>query len=197
MVLQLGVFNGNLAENSVGEGRAAIGWHFLADYVGHALGEEPVDFLLRQIAAVTVISAADGLVLDFFEPFLGAEAAVSLALFNQLFGVGKVHILALALNIRTVVAADVGTFVVLKPCELQRVVYKVHRALNKAFAVGVLNSQNKFSALRFRHKVLIQSGSQVSHMHKAGRARSVSCSDGFFCHKITLLIKILYQIIIA
>ena len=70
LVLQLGVFNGNLAENSVGEGRAALGRHFLADYIGYALGKKPVDFLLRKVAAVAVVSAADGFVLDFFKPFL-------------------------------------------------------------------------------------------------------------------------------
>ena len=118
LILQLAVLDGNLAEHRVGEGRAALSGHFLTDNVGRSLGEQAVNLLLRQIAAVTVIAAADGFVLDFFQPFLGAEAAVSLALGNQLFRVGKIHILALGLHIGTEVAADVGTFVVLQTGEL-------------------------------------------------------------------------------
>ena len=103
-----------------------------------------------------------------------------------MLGVGEVHILALALNIGAEIAADVGTLVVLESRELERVVNEVDRALNKALTVGVLNAQNELSALRLSHKVLVQSGSEVADVHKARRARRVTCSDGFLCHKITL-----------
>ena len=133
---------------------------------------------------MAVIAAAYGFALDFFKALLGAEAAVRLAIFYKLLGVGQVHVLALGLDIRAEPAANVGAFVVLKSSELERIIDKVDRALNKALAVGVLNPQNKFAALRFRHKVLIKSRAKISHMHKARGAGRVTGANRFFTHKI-------------
>ena len=140
------------------------------------------DLLLRQIAAVTVIAAADGLVLQLFQPLLGAEAPVRLALSNQLIGIGKIHVLALRLHIGAKVAADVGSLVVAQACQLHGMINNVHRAVNQPFAVGVLNSQNEFAALRLRHQILIQRRAQIAHVHKAGGAGRVTGANRFVTH---------------
>ena len=70
LILQLAVLDGDFAEYRVGEGRAALDRHFLADNIGHALSEKAVDLLLRKVAAVSVVAAADGFLLDFLEPLL-------------------------------------------------------------------------------------------------------------------------------
>ena len=180
LVLQLAVLDRDLAEYRVREGRRALGRHLLADNIGDARVQILLYLLVAEVAAVAVIAAADGLFLELFEPLLGAEAAVRLALFDELFGVGQVHILSLALHIGAVVAADVGAFVVDKSRGFQGVVDNVYRAFYISFLIGVLNTQDEGAALTFRYQIFIQRRSQVADVHEARRTGRESCS--YFTH---------------
>ena len=185
LILQLAVLHRDVAEHRVRKGRAALGRHLLTDDIGNALSKLLLNLLLRQIAAMAVVAAADSLGLQLFEPLLGAEAAVRLALSDQLFGIGQIHLLALRLHIGTKIAADVGTLVVLQACQLHGMINNVHRAVNQPFAVGVLNSQNEFAALRLRHQILIQRRAQIAHVHKAGGTGRITGADCFVTHIAT------------
>ena len=185
LILQLAVLHRDVAEHRVRKGRAALGRHLLTDDIGNALVKLLPDLLLRQIAAVAVVAAADGLALQPLQTLLGAEAAVRLALSDQLFGIGQIHLLALRLHIGAKIAADVGTLVVLQACQLHGMINNVHRAVNQPFTVGVLDPQNKLAALRLRHQIFIQRRAQVAHVHKAGGTGRIPGADCFVTHIAT------------
>ena len=181
LILQLLVFYGNSAVNSVLEGGCALKRHFLADDIGRALCHKLVDFLLGEITAVAVV-ACTGIIAvcaQTVEAFLGTEAAVSLALANKLLGIGDVHIPSFALYIGAVVAAYIRTFIVHKSGTLQGIVDNINCALDLSFLVGVLDAQDKLAAEGFCNQVFIKRCSQVAHMHEACRAGRKSCSYGF------------------
>ena len=171
LILQLRIVHGDLAENRVGEGGGAFDRHFLADDIGRAGVEKLLDFLPGQIAAVAVIAAAGILALNGFQTLLGAEAAVCLALIDELFGKGEIHLSAFALDIGAVVAADIGTLVMLKSRGGEGFVDDVHSALDIALLIGVLNAEHKGASLRFCNQIFIQRRSEIADVHKAGRRR--------------------------
>ena len=74
----------------------------------------------------------------------------------------------------------------LQTCQLKRVVDEVNRAFDKSFAVGVLDAEDKFAALRFGDKVLVKRRSEVADVHEARGTRRVSGSDCKLSHQITL-----------
>ena len=114
LILQLAVFHRDGAVYRVLKGGGAGKRHLLADDVGNALRKQAVNFLLREVAAVAVVPAEAAVLMEGIKPLLGTEAIVGLALLHQLFGVGLVQILALALHIGTEAAVAVGALVVLQ-----------------------------------------------------------------------------------
>ena len=194
LILKLRVLNGNIAEHCVGKSRAALYGHFLADNIRNAVVKILLYLLLGEIAAVTVIAAADGFALNLFKALLCTKAAVRLALLDKLLGVGKIHILALRLHIGTVIAPDVGAFVVPEPRKLKGIINKINRSAHKPLAVGVLDPQNEFAALRLCYQILIKRGAQISYVHKSRGARRVTGADSFLSHKYTSNKKYAIQI---
>ena len=75
-----------------------------------------------------------------FEPFFRAETVIRPAEFDKLFGVFMINFLPFALNVRSVISADVRSFVVNKPRTLKRTVNKLYRAFNVALLIGILYS---------------------------------------------------------
>ena len=80
LILQFAVIHRDCAEHRVRKGGGAFDGHLLSDDIGDARVQFFLYLFFTEIAAVTVIAAADSLVLDLFQTLLGAEAAVRLAL---------------------------------------------------------------------------------------------------------------------
>ena len=119
---------------------------------------------------MAVVTAAGALLLvEGVQPLFGAEAVISLALFHQLFRIGLVHILSLALYIRAVFTAHIRALVMLQAYHIQRAVNHIHRAIHQP--------QNEFPFLGFGDQIFIKRRSQITHMHKPGRTRRIPCSD--------------------
>ena len=176
LVLDLLVLDRDRAVHRVLKRGRAVERHFLADDVRRAGVEQPLHLLGGQVAAVAVVAAEGVRRVDRLQPLLRAEAVVRLALPDELLRVGLVKILALALDIRAVCAADVGAFVVLEADLLQRAVDHVGRALHIALLVRVLNAQHKGAALRFCDEILVQRRPEIADVHEAGRARRKACA---------------------
>ena len=83
-------------------------------------------------------------------------------------GVLDIDITALGLDIGAYSAVLIGTFVPNKTGLAKSVIYYVCRALDISFAVGILDSQHKISAVLFCYKVFIKSGAQIADVHIAG-----------------------------
>ena len=154
--------------------------HLLSDNVGNAGIKVLLYLFFREVSAVTVITCAFGSVLlQCLKALLGAEASVSLALGNELLGIGLIHIESLALNIRAVFAANVRSFVVLKTCELHGVIYNLSSTFNITFTVSILYSEDKCAAFMFCCEIFIQCGTKVADVHKTCRA---GCKSRSYFH---------------
>ena len=59
LILKFAVVNGNFTENCVCRCCTALNRHFLANYIRCTLGKKSVDFFLRKITAMSVITTAN------------------------------------------------------------------------------------------------------------------------------------------
>ena len=160
LIVKRGVFNGNVAENLVVEGRAALGGYPLTHDEGFARGDESVAFLARKGAAgVGGLFKALGLLLLF------AEAAVGVPLLDEKLCVFAVKSAALGLNVGAHGTADVGTLVVAEPALCHGAVNDVHGALDVALLIGVLDAQDELSAGMTGDEPGVQSRAQVAYVH--------------------------------
>ena len=170
------------------ERRFAVLRHILPDDVRFACGDAALYVLGGKVQTVFVVFEGFAALCRFLaalgELLLGAEAIVCLARLHKLFGIGQVHILALALHIGTEITAHVGTFVPLHADALQRAVDHVDRAGNVAALIGVLNAQNELSAVCLGVQVRIERASEVSEVHISRRRRGKSGTN-FHCILLT------------
>lgn len=97
--------------------------------------------------------------LDFF---LGAEAAVRAALFDQLPRVLGVEVAALGLDIRAVIAADIRTFVIGQARLTHGLVNQIDRAGHFALLIGIFDAQNELAAVLLGEQIGIQRGAQAA-----------------------------------
>ena len=168
------------------EGGGALGGAFLPDDVGDAGVQLLLDLLGGQVAAVAVVLGGHaGSLLDFvklLQAVLVAEAIVGVAAFHQLQGVFLEHAHALALDVGAHGAADVGAFVPDQAGLFQGVVDDVHRALDVAGLVGVLDAEDEGAVIFLGDKVGVQRSAQVSDVHIAGGAGREPGADFFEIH---------------
>ena len=94
--------------------------------------------ILGKVSAVTVISARGIFLVKLFKAFLSAEAVVCRAKLNELLCVFHIYFLALALNVRTVIATYVRTFIPGKSGDIKRGFYNIGCSFNKSFAVSLI-----------------------------------------------------------
>ena len=169
VIVKYGILHRNIAENLVMEGCLAVLRHLLTDYIRYSRFEVCLDFLLGELAAMSVILCRhlhDRLTLtQLLKPLLCTKAIVRVTRFDQFFRVFLINRTSFALNIRAVVAADVRTLVMDKTRVLHRFVYHVNRAVHISFLVGVLYSEDEFSALGLCYKVRIKRSSKVAYVH--------------------------------
>ena len=111
------------------------------------------------------------------QALLGAEARICCAQLDQLPGVLAVYVAALGLYIRAVIAADVGTLVVVEAHFAQRLVDQFDSAGHLALLVGVLYAQYEAAVgLRLGQQVGKQRRAQVAHVHIAGGTGRKTCA---------------------
>ena len=126
---------------------------------------------------MTVVAAELAVLMNGLEALFGAEAIVCLALAHKLLCVGFINILAFALYIRAVFAADVRSFVMLQTDLLQCIIYNVCCTFYIALLICVFNSEHKRAVLGLRHQILVQRRSEVSDVHETGGARRKACAN--------------------
>ena len=112
----------------------------------------------------------------------GTETIMRAAQFYQFMRVFGIQRLALRLNVRTVIAADVRPFVPVHADSFQRVVNDFFGTLDKTLLVRIFNTENEVAAVGFGDEILVQCGSQVADVHIAGRAGGKS---GSYFHNST------------
>ena len=113
LILNFLILNGDGAEHCVLKSGGASKGHLLPNHVRRAGIQQTLDLLLGQIPAMAVIAANPLFIVKGLQPLLAAEAVIGLAIPNQLLRIGLVEVLALALDIGSIFAAHIRTFVVL------------------------------------------------------------------------------------
>ena len=127
-----------------------------------------VNHVLRQVAARAVVSAelAGRVVLVGV-----AEAAVGVAIRDELFRIFFIKIHALALDIRAAVAAVARTLVRHDAGGRERALDDVDGVRDVARAVRVLDAQDEVAAVRLGEQVSVERRAQVADVHVARRTR--------------------------
>ena len=169
LVVQRGIFHGDVAEDGVVEGGSALLGDLLADDIGHAGVQLGLDLLRAQAGAAAVV-LVDGHALGHFlllAVLFVAEAAVGRTLLNEKLCVLAVEPLALGLDVGTCGAAHIGTFVVGQAALSHGLVDDVHGALHQAALVGVLNAQNEGALIVPGNEPGVEGSAQVAHVHIA------------------------------
>ena len=170
LILQLAVVTADFAEYGVGIDGAALKRHLLSDNKGKTRIEIFLHLLGGEVAAMTVIAADGILLVELLKPLLGAEAIISGAKLDKLFGVFHINGLALALDVGTVVSAYVGTLVIGKTCNGKGRLNNVGRALYKTLTVGVLNAKDKAAVVVLGDEIRVKRGAKVADVHISRRA---------------------------
>ena len=96
---------------------------------------------------MTVVTAARRILVQLLQTLFGAEAVICLAHLDKLVRIDLVKLLALALNIRTVVAADNRALIIGKACDLQRGKNDVGGTFDQTLTVCIFNAQNKIAVI--------------------------------------------------
>ena len=152
--------------------------HLQTDDVGLAGIEVRLNLLLREVAAVPVVSGGhlvhglDG--ANSVQPLGIAEAVVGLSPFHQLLGVLLVQVEALRLDVGAVVAALCSTLVPLNAQPGHGVVQVLDIFLAVAGAVGVLQPQDELAAVGPGKKIVEQGGAHPTDMLHPRRGGSVT-----------------------
>ena len=185
LVVQGAVFNGNVAEDLIVEGRRPLMRDALADHIFLARGGSGFGLFPAEAAAgiVRPVELA-GILLALR---LLAEAVIGAALFHQQLGVLLVHAHALALDVGGHRPADVRPLVVLEMALGHRAVDHVRRAFDQAATVGVFNAEDELSAGMAGDQVCIQCRAQVAHMHVT-RGRGGKTGAHFPCGDLFLVV---------
>ena len=160
VVFEFGIFNPYIAVNFVVILAYPLGGDVLTDNVRFARGKSSFDFFLRKFKTVLVVLSVAVFVGKAFEPLFGAETIIRPALFDKFFGVFHIYVFSLALDVRTVIAAYIGTFVPYKPGFAKGRINKFYRAFHVALLVGILDSQNKLSAVFLGVKISVKRGTK-------------------------------------
>ena len=185
LIVEHFVFDGDLTVNRIAIGGDALLVDLLADDVGFSGGEVRLDDFGIEVAAAAVVTGGDRLfaVGGLRLLLLVAETVIGGAFLHEFFGVWEVKMFAFALDIGTVIAADVGAFVMGDSGGGKGFIDDVDGAVDVARLVGVLDAEDELPLLRTGEQKGVESGPEIADMHESGRARSESGSDGLIGHK--------------
>ena len=166
LVVQGGIFHGDITEDLVVEGGGSLMGDTLADNV-RLTGSGPAVRLFPAHIPAGVIAPVEfaGVLLRLA---LLAEAAVGVALFHQQLRVLLVQGAALGLHIGAHRAAHVRAFVMLQVALSHGLVDHIHSAFHQTALIRVLNTEDELAVVVSCNKIGIESGPQIAHMHIAG-----------------------------
>ena len=169
LILQLLIFDRDISEGGVMEGRRALMRDALTDDVGRSGGKLLLHGLRRHVAAgADVLFDLLGILRILLRlRFLLAEAVIRSALLHQKLGVLSEQSATLRLDIRPDRAADIGAFVVVKAALRQRLVDHIHRALDQTALIGVLDAKDERAALTAGDQPCIKRRAEISDVHIA------------------------------
>src|SRR5690606_35816218 len=180
-VLERVVLVDDVAAQEVRHDRLAVERHLEADDVGLASVQLRLYLLGGEVAAVPVVARWELVLLlllaDGLQALRGAETAVGVAILDQPLRDLGVAVLALALDIRRVRAADVRPLIPLEPEPAEAVHQVLDRAFDESLAVGVLDAEDELARLALarclpvgeEHVVHDEAG--AADVQRAGRAR--------------------------
>ena len=181
LVIKSCAVNRNVTVKLVMEGYLSLKRYFLSDYIRDSCIKLFLYLFGRKIAAMSVVHRSNSAcLLDspyLFKSLLIAETVVRLAFFHKFLSVFLEHTHSLRLNIRTYRTSDVRTLVPVKSDVLQSLINDLGRALNITLLIGILDSENKITAVFLCNKISEQRRSQISDVHIARRAWRKSRSD--------------------
>ena len=135
----VGILGGEESARVVGLGRPGRGRHAIC-------GER------RLRARGVVVAILEGLNRGLGFGF-AAEAAIGSAQLHELLGILFVERFALALHVRAVVAAPVGSFVVVQAGQPEAIVDNLHGVIDIATPIGVFDAQHERSAIVARDEI--------------------------------------------
>ena len=180
------IVDGDLFADQVAEMQLSSERHLHADRMWHAGSELLLDVRLAECAAAAVVARVFFLFLlpgTGGREFIGsAEAAVGLALVQQLLRVSPVDVRAFRLHVRSVPAALFGSLVEAQAGPAQRVYQVFHRSFDVAGAVGVLDTQDGAAAMPAREQVIIESRTESPDMKEAGGTGGETDANGILIH---------------
>ena len=182
VVIQRVAIHLDVAVEHVVEGCLARGRHVLADDIrlarrNAALGLFQADIMQALFVVFVGFALRFGGLAVSLNFFLGAEAAVRAALFDQLPRVLGVEVAALGLDIRAVIAADIRTFVIGQACLTHGLVNQIDRAGHFALLIGIFDAQNELAAVLLGEQIGIQRGAQAAQMQIARWAGGKPCAN--------------------
>ncbi len=187
-ILKLTVIKRDIAPDDVVNSSRAFLRHHEADDVGRAFGIQAGAFFCRKIAAVAIITGR--LLVGFllftqrFQAFLGAVAAVRLALADQPVCPLLVQVEPFRLHIRAIFAANLWPLIPVDPQPAQAFGDQVDRILVIPFLVGIFDPQDKCAPVMAGKQPVKQCRADPANMHGSGRAGRESHPNGwvFLCH---------------
>lgn len=171
--------DGDLPFHLVAEGMLDldVALRFQADHVRFARFQIFVYLFFGQIAALGEFAVVAGqkfmlrlVFARFFQFLFRTETGIRKTAADKVFRVSVVDLRALALVVRTVVAAKVRALVERHAEIFKGSVNDFHRALDLTFVVGVLDTEIEHAAALVRDTFVCQRDVKIPDMHKAGGA---------------------------
>ena len=181
-IVQRGAIHVQPAIEQIVESCRALRGHVEADDIRHARGKLGLALLAREVQAMLIVlegfAALRGLLPAFIQLLARTKAIIGVPGFHQLLRIGQVQILALGLNIRPIIAANVRPLVVVQSRRREAGINLFHRAGHLALLVGILDAQNKRAMVAAREQVGIKRGAQAAQVQiprGAGRKSRAKC----------------------
>ena len=113
-----------------------------------------------------------------------AEAAIGVPARNKLLCVFLIDIHTLALDVWSIVAANIIRSLVRHNARrIERTADKVHRIRDVAIAVGILKPQDERPVIGTRKQIGIECRAQVADVHIARRTRCKTCANLRSCQR--------------
>ena len=135
-------------------------WYIGTDNIRLSRCQVCLNLLLGQMKTMLVVRydllTAD-ILLERLQPLLITEAVICLPLLDQLLCIFhiKTALATLTLNIRTIAAILIRTFIMLQACLVQCTVNDLQRLIKKTLLIGIFYSKYKIAALMLCDQICV------------------------------------------
>ena len=166
LIIEDGTVDADVAADDVIDVYVLAGLDEESYHVGVAFGDEAVCLLLAECQGVAHLRACGSVVLELLTTLFGSitlcreflrgvESDVCASGIQELLDIFLIDLLALALAIGTVVAAEADTLVELNAEPLERLDDIFLGSRHEACGVGVFNSEDEFSAVLTGEEIIV------------------------------------------